>query len=90
MKLTDEQIAEIAGRSTDKISKILRTKERKTAKQKYDFDISNHEFYDYTLSLHNHNKNGVCFHVEDDYPEFNKKDIIALAKHFKLTAEDLK
>lgn len=101
MKLTDEQIAEAAKRTTDKISKILRTKKRNPIKQKYGFDISEYEFSDEAKDC------GVEFRVPAwVYPdiEINVKDTnggdntgllmkehaIALAKHFKLTAEDLR
>lgn len=94
-KLTDEQIAELAERSTDKISKALHTKVMKTAKQKYGFDISDYEFSDKgVLSCHN-SKCGKLLLIRSRESRFgslevNKQDAIALAKHFKLTAEDLK
>lgn len=56
------------------------------------FDISEHEFSDDKLSLLiddadlisiNDNCSGSCF-------DLHKDDAIAIAKHFKLTAEDLK
>lgn len=60
--------------------------------QRKKFDISEHEFSDDKLSLLiddadlisiNDNCSGSCF-------DLHKDDAIAIAKHFKLTAEDLK
>ena len=34
-------------------------------------------------------KHLICFRVPHEYPEFNKQDVIEMAKYFNLTAEDL-
>ncbi len=51
--------------------------------------IKKHEFYDCEVQLECVDKHLICFWVKTKYPEFNKQDVIAMAKHLKLTAEDL-
>lgn len=55
-----------------------------------EFDITQHELYDCESQVYEANKHLICFSVKSDFPEFNKQDVIAMAKHFKLTAKDLK
>lgn len=62
------------------------------------FDITQHEFSDERLSFSGDTLDadvGCCAYYDDSIAEvinydFNKTDAIAIAKHFKLTAEDLK
>ena len=54
-------------------------------------DIKNYEFSDmYMPKVLSENETAVALNVEDlPWVAINKSDVIALAKHFKLTAEDL-
>ena len=54
-----------------------------------EFDITQHELYDCDAKIIETNKHLICLLVSHGSPEFNKQDVIAMAKHFKLTAEDL-
>ena len=51
--------------------------------------IKEHEFYDKDLSVENNGSEYIFIKNLDGYFWLHKKDIIALAKHFKLTADDL-
>lgn len=53
-------------------------------------DLENHKFKDDTLMFDGCLDDTVFFDTENTYFLFNRNDIIAMAKHFKLTAEDLK
>lgn len=53
-------------------------------------DLENHKFKDDTLMFDGCLDDTVFFDSENTYFLFNRDDIIAMAKHFKLTAEDLK
>ena len=56
------------------------------------FDISKHEFSDERIEF-SQDEGGLLVEIEDFYHVaacINKNDAIAIAKHFKLTVEDLK
>ena len=54
-----------------------------------EFDISEYEFSDSEVEVET-NEDGTVWLCAVAYSSVNKRDAIALAKHFKLTAEDLK
>ena len=54
------------------------------------FDITRHEFYDCEVKLDSICDKLICFNVSNNYPEFNRQDVIAMFKALGLTAEDLK
>tara|TARA_R110000851_G_scaffold187318_1_gene337169 strand:+ start:60460 stop:60636 length:177 start_codon:yes stop_codon:yes gene_type:complete len=56
-----------------------------------DFDIREHDFSDGTIIDITKELDYLHIQMNDEYMEFtvDKNDAIALAKHFKLTQEDL-
>lgn len=58
------------------------------------FSIMEHRFSDTYLIPDSADDESIILEIENcgvvDYAEFKKRDIIAMAKHFNLTAEDLK
>ena len=54
-------------------------------------DIEKHEFSDmYTPKVLSANDTAVCLEVKElPWVGLDKSDVIALAKHFKLTSDDL-
>jgi len=121
MKLTDEQIAELAPDWATHYSHNATTltfsntekavvtdfkgvyqcsehdnevgfKDEDKPIQRKKFDISEYEFSDERIGFLQDDK-GLLVEIEGDFYEvayINKNDSIALAKHFKLTAEDLR
>ena len=55
-----------------------------------ELDISGYEFSDDDINIHNAIGDRYELYVTSKCIELNKQDAIALAKHFKLTVEDLK
>lgn len=53
-------------------------------------DLENHNFKDDNLMFDGSLADTVFFDTENTYFLFNRSDVIAMAKHFKLTAEELK
>lgn len=52
-------------------------------------DIYNYKFSDSDIGIHNPIGERYEFYVSSDCVEFDKHDVIMLAKHFKLTAHDI-
>ncbi len=52
--------------------------------------IEKHEWFDMTVSIKNANETAVCLDTKDiPWVGIAKNDAIALAKHFKLTSDDI-
>lgn len=54
------------------------------------FDITKHEWGDCDVLMLRCNPHSIAFQNHDDNVYFERRDAIAIAKHFNLTAEDLK
>lgn len=56
------------------------------------FDIAQHEWSDNCISVERSNTDAEQIRLDNDMylVDIERKDAIAIAKHFKLTAEDLK
>ena len=52
-------------------------------------NIEDYEFADDTIKAMNSSKRDILFFIEDTTFVLQKNDAIVLAKHFKLTADDL-
>ena len=53
--------------------------------------IEKHEWFDMTVTIKNANETAVCLDTDGiPWVGIGKRDAIALAKHFKLTSDDLK
>ena len=52
-------------------------------------DIKDYQFADTTIKAAHSSKRSILFFLEDTTFVIEKKDVVALAKHFKLTSDDL-
>lgn len=54
------------------------------------YDIKLHDFTDEDIRLEEVQKDAVVFHARDSlFPVFQRSDVLAMAKHFKIQPEEL-